>query len=91
MREDTATGSREAITVRFPSGTLSDARKGKAERESMNDLIAQAFQAEIARRRGMQALERIRKIREQVGAESGNQEDSGPLIRALREGEERRD
>jgi hypothetical protein len=44
---------------------------------------------ELRRRRGLKALESIRKVREQAEAETGIHPSSVPFIRALREGTER--
>lgn len=76
---------REAMTVRFPAGSIEKAKNVKAERESLNDLVVAAVEREVRRRQGMQALSEIERIREQITARTGWQPDSGPLIRAMRE------
>jgi hypothetical protein len=81
---------RRALTVRLPEDLLSDARAAVAEPESLNDLIVAAVAREVRRRRAEAALARIQAVRERVEARTGLHPDPVPLIRALREGEERR-
>ncbi len=80
---------REALTVRFPAELLSHARDVKPERESLNEFVVDAVQREVRRRQGMQAYAEILRIREEIRAQSGPHPDSTPLVRALRQGEER--
>ncbi|MBI2939767.1 MAG: hypothetical protein HYY04_04950 [Chloroflexi bacterium] len=82
--------NREAITIRFPTGLLTSAREVKAARESLNDLVVEAVHREIRRRQGLDAHTSIVQLREQIRARTGPHPDAGPLIRALREGDERR-
>lgn len=81
---------REPLTVRFPAELLSEARGVKSEQESLNDLVVAAVEREVRRRQGLQAYDAILRIRERVEAEFGLQPDSTPLIRSLRDGDERR-
>lgn len=83
--------SREALTIRFPRQLLADARSTISERESLNEFVLNAVEREVSRRRGIEAYEDILRIRAEVLARTGPQPDSGPMIRALREGEGRRD
>ena len=82
---------RQTISVRLPDDLLAQARKTKAPRESLNDLVVAALEREVRRRQGLAAHEGITRIREQVRARTGSHPDPVPLIRALREGEGRRD
>jgi hypothetical protein len=81
---------RQAMTVRFPETLLREARAVRASPESLNDLVVAALEREVRRRRAEAALARLRQVREQVYARTGPQPDPVPLIRALREGEDRR-
>jgi hypothetical protein len=82
---------RQTISIRLPDDLLAQAREAKAPRESLNELVVAALEREVRRRQGEAALGKIRKVREQVQARTGLQPDPVPLIRALREGEGRRD
>jgi hypothetical protein len=77
--------SRTAVTVRLPSWPIDDARHLRAEGESFNDLVVEALQQELRRRKGLQAYAAIRRTREQVEARTGVQPDSVPLVRSWRE------
>jgi hypothetical protein len=83
-------GPREALTIRFPAELLTRAREVKAERESLNDLVIEAVDREVRHRQGVQARDEILRVREAVKARTGPQADSAPLIRSLRQGDERR-
>lgn len=83
--------SRSAITVRLPDELLAEAREAKSERESLNDLVVEALEHEVRRRQGWKAYEEIGRLSEKIFRERGAQPDSQPLIRALRDGEGRRD
>ena len=84
------TNGRQAVTVRFPEALLTEARAVRAQPESLNDLVVVAVDREVRRRRAEAALTRLRQVREQVYARTGPQPNPVPLIRALRDGEERR-
>ncbi|MGH2351568.1 MAG: YlcI/YnfO family protein [Chloroflexota bacterium] len=84
-----STEQREALTIRFPPRLLSTARELKADRESLNDLVVEAVEREVRRRRAMQAYEAIMSIREQVETQRGLHPSSATLIRALRDGDGR--
>jgi len=81
---------REALTIRFPCDLLAKARKLKESSESFNDLIIEAVEREVRRRRGWAAHQRIIARSETIKAKTGIQPASTELIRSLREGEERR-
>lgn len=81
---------REAITVRFPSTLLAEAKSVKAARESLNELVVTAVEREVRRRQGVQAYENIVRVREMIRERGGLQPDSRALIRSLRDGQERR-
>ena len=82
---------RETLSVRFPIALHSHVRKVKDEDESLNDFVVDAVDREIRRRRGLQAYADVMRIRDKVKTRTGLHPDSVPLIRALREGEGRRD
>ncbi|MBK1987693.1 hypothetical protein A0J48_009115 [Sphaerospermopsis aphanizomenoides BCCUSP55] len=82
---------REALTIRFPSELLAKARKIKESSESLNDLIVEALEREVRRRRGWAAHQRIIARSEAIRARTGTQATSTDIIRSLREGEGRRD
>lgn len=82
---------REALTVRFPSDLLAKARKLKDDGESFNDLIVEALETEVKRRRGWAAHQRIIARSETIKAKTGIQPSSTDMIRSLREAEGRRD
>ena len=84
-------GRRQAVSVRFPEKALAGARAVKAAQESLNDFVVTAVEREVGRRQGEAALWAIRRVREQVRARTGLHPDPVPLIRALREGLDRRD
>ncbi|GAX42510.1 hypothetical protein NIES4075_35110 [Tolypothrix sp. NIES-4075] len=82
---------REAVTIRFPADLLAKAKKLKFVSESLNDLVVEALENEVRRRRGWAAHQRIVARSETVKAKTGIQPTSGDLIRSFREGEKRRD
>lgn len=82
---------REALTVRFPIDLLAKAKKLKDDGESFNDLIVEALEREVKRRRGWAAHQRIIARSETIKAKTGIQPSSTDMIRSLREAEERRD
>lgn len=81
--------AREAVTIRFPTAVISSARNAKGAHESLNDLVIEAVEREIRRRATVQAMTAIAKVRDAVKAQTGIHPDSGPLIRALRDGDRR--
>jgi hypothetical protein len=83
--------AREELTIRFPPGLLTRAKEAKSERESLNDFVVDAVDREVRRRRGLQAYDEILRVRDETRARTGVQADSSPLIRALREGDGRRE
>ncbi|MEH1871490.1 YlcI/YnfO family protein [Nostoc sp.] len=82
---------REALTIRFPADLLVKAKKIKEGNESLNDLVVEALEREVSRRRGWAAHQRIIARSEIVKAKTGIQPASTDLIRSLREDEGRRD
>lgn len=82
---------REAVTIRFPSNLLAKARSLKEGNESLNDLVVEAVEQEVRRRRGWAAHQRIIGRSEAVKAKTGIQSASTELIRSLRESEGRCD
>ncbi|MGI2907505.1 YlcI/YnfO family protein [Tolypothrix sp. VBCCA 56010] len=67
------------------------AKKLKQGSKSLNDLVVEALEKEVRRRRGWAAHQRIIARSETVKAKTGIQRTSGDLIRSFREGEKRRD
>jgi predicted CopG family antitoxin len=82
---------REAVTIRFPADLLAKAKSLKEGSESLNDLVVEAVEREVKRRKGWTAHQRIIARSEAVKAKTGIQSPSTDLIRSLREGEKRRD
>ncbi|WP_414751976.1 YlcI/YnfO family protein [Anabaena sp. CCY 9910] len=82
---------REALTIRFPVELLTKARKLKGSNESLNDLVVEALEFEVRRRRGWAAHQRILARSATIKAKTGTQPSSTEMIRSLREGEGRRD
>ncbi|MEH2161943.1 MAG: YlcI/YnfO family protein [Nostoc sp.] len=82
---------REALTIRFPADLLVKAKKIKDGSESLNDLVVEALEREVSRRRGWAAHQRIIARSETVKAKTGIQPASTDLIHSLREDEGRRD
>ncbi|MBW4508464.1 MAG: hypothetical protein KME64_18400 [Scytonematopsis contorta HA4267-MV1] len=82
---------REAITIRFPSDLLAKAKKLKEGSESFNDLVVEAVEHEVHRRRAWAAHQRVIARSETMKTRTGIQESSTNLIHSLRKGEERRE
>lgn len=82
---------REAITIRFPTALLVKARSLKEGSESFNDLVVEAVEQEVRRRRGWAAHQRIVARSEAIKVKTGTQPTSTDLIHDLREDEGRRD
>jgi predicted CopG family antitoxin len=82
---------REAVTIRFPANLIHQAKKLKDGRESFNELVVEAVEREVRRRRAMAAHKSIVARRAEIKAKTGVQPDATALIRALREGEKRRE
>lgn len=82
--------TREQHTIRFPEGLLNELREeAEIAGTSLNDLVVAAAEKEVGRRKALRLLQRIGQRRREM-AKRGIQPDSTPLIRAMREGEERR-
>ncbi len=82
---------RDVLTVRFPKDVLARAKALKEEKESLNDLVVNAVDRELRRRQGFRAHQEIVRIAKRIREEHGLLPDSVPMIRALREGEGRRE
>jgi predicted CopG family antitoxin len=82
---------REAVTIRFPVDLLDQAKQLKKGKESFNELVIEALEHEVRRRRALTAHQSIVARRAQIKARTGVQPEATALIRSLREGEERRD
>lgn len=79
---------RRAITIRFPSALVNDARKRTQPDESFNDLVVGALERETRRRQGLAALKWINEFRERTWTRT--QPSSAALIRRMREERVRR-
>ena len=79
----------ENIGVKFPTDLVNQAQKILHENESFNKMVVEALEQEVRRRRAREAHETILKIRSSVQQRTGFHPDPIPLIRQLREGEER--
>jgi hypothetical protein len=82
---------REAVTIRFPFELLESAKSFKNESESFNDLVVDAVEREVRRRKAWAAHQRIIARSEIIKNRTNTQVSSVSLIRNLREGRERRD
>lgn len=80
---------REAVTIKFPADLVQKAKQLKTDSDSFNELVVEALEKEVKRRRASKAHETILEIREQVKKRTGIHPDPVFLIRQLREGEER--
>jgi len=78
------------VTIRFPKAVLTAARKTKGKDESFNDLVVRAVEREAKRRDGVRLFDELIAARDRIWAKAGIQPSSAPLIRAMREGRERR-
>lgn len=81
---------RESITIRFPSGLLSQAKSLKVDEESFNDLVVEALELEVRRRQAIAAHGRIQSRRQSILERTGVQPSSSDVIRELRSGKGRR-
>jgi hypothetical protein len=82
---------RVALTVRMPRELLDAMKAVKHDDESLNDMIVALVEHEVARRQGLEVFNAVNALHERILAESGRQPSSLPLLRAMREGEQRRD
>jgi hypothetical protein len=82
---------KEAVTIRFPSDLLQKAKQLKESGESFNELVIEALEREVKRRKGIATHHRILARRQEIKAKTGVQPNSTALIRSLREGKGRRE
>ncbi|PSF30034.1 hypothetical protein C7H19_24085 [Aphanothece hegewaldii CCALA 016] len=78
---------KEAVTIRFPLELVKKAKQLKEGKESFNELVVEALEREIKRRKANEAHETILQVRQQVKQRTGVHPDPLPLIRQLRFGE----
>jgi hypothetical protein len=78
------------MTVRLPVGLIRDLKALRHEHESVNDLITDALEAEVKRRRASPAMEAIRNLKLETERRCGVLSGSNEIIRSLRAGEGRR-
>lgn len=81
---------RDAVTIRFPTEVVAQAKELQGERESLNDFVVAAVEREVRRRRSLEAYEAILDAHRQLAHKTPHS-DSVQLIRSLREGIARRD
>lgn len=80
---------REAVTIRFPVTLLKQAKQLKDGGESFNELVVEAVEREVKRRRAIATHQSIVKRRAQIKARTGVHPNANALIRSLREGDMR--
>jgi hypothetical protein len=80
---------REAVTIRFPATLLKQAKQLKDSEESFNELVIEAVEREVKRRRAVATHQSILARRAQIKARTGVQPNANALIRSLREGDMR--
>jgi len=86
-----ATMEREAVTIRIPADLLEQARQFREGSESFNEMVVEAINREVRRRRSLATHQRIVTRSAEVEAKTGIQSSSVDLIRQLRSGEGQRD
>jgi predicted CopG family antitoxin len=79
---------KEAVTIRFPSELMRQAKRLKSGKESFNELVVEAVEREVRRRKALEAHETIQRLRGQVKQRTGVHPDPIPWLRQLREGDE---
>lgn len=77
---------REAVTIRFPMTLLKQAKQLKDGGESFNELVIEAVEREVKRRKAVTAHQSILARRAQIKARTGVHPNANALIRSLREG-----
>jgi hypothetical protein len=80
---------REAVTIRFPGTLLKQAKQLKDGGESFNELVIEAVEREVKRRKAVATHQSIITRRAQIKARTGVHPNANALIRSLREGEMR--
>lgn len=78
---------RENVTVRFPAELWAQAKSLKMDAESLNELVVEALEHEVQRRRALSAHQRIQARRGAIQKRTGPQPDAVGLIRSLRTGD----
>ncbi len=78
---------KEAVTIRFPLLLVKKAKQLKEGKESFNELVVEALEREVKRRKALSAHETILRLREEVKQRTGVHPDPIPLVRQLRGGE----
>lgn len=79
----------QSVTIRFPADLVTQAKQIKEENKSFNELVVEALAKEVKRRQTSEAHQTILRLRQQVKKRTGFHPNPVPLIRQLREGEER--
>ena len=76
------------MTIRFPSELMWQAKRLKSGKESFNELVVEAVEREVRRRKALEAHDTIQRLRENIKRRTGVHPDPLPLLRQLREGDE---
>ncbi len=79
----------QSVTIRFPADLVKRAKQIKEGNKSFNEFVVEALEKEVKRRQTIEAHETILRLREKVKKRTGFHPNPVPLIRQLREGEER--
>jgi predicted CopG family antitoxin len=78
---------KESVTIRFPSELMRQAKRLKSGKESFNELVVEAVEREVRRRKALETHETIQRLLEQDKRRTGVHRDPLPSLRQLREGE----
>ena len=78
----------QSVTIRFPADLFQQAKQIKEDNKSFNELVVEALDKEIKRRKTMEAHQTILRLRKQVKQRTGVHPNPISLIRQLREGDE---
>jgi hypothetical protein len=75
----------QSVTIHFPTDLVQKAKQIKKDDQFFNDLVVEALDKEIKRRKKMDAHQTILRVRNQVKQRTGLHPDPTSLIRQLRE------
>jgi predicted CopG family antitoxin len=75
----------QSVTIRFPADLVQKAKQMKEDNKSFNELVVEALDKEVKRRKMMDAHQTILRVRSQVKQRTGVHPDPATLIRQLRE------
>ncbi len=63
---------KESVTIRFPSELMRQAKRLKSGKESFNELVVEAVEREVRRRKALEAHETIQRLRGTGQTENGS-------------------